>query len=62
MSDPQPGKLSTSVLAQKGEVVVVWTRPITNWFMAPATAREIAQVLINVAEVAEQQMDAENKP
>lgn len=51
--------ISTSMLAHKGEVVLNFSQSIRNLFLPPQAAREFAQNLINCAEAAEQQMDAE---
>lgn len=52
-------QFSTTMLAHKGEVVLAFSIPVSNWFMPPQVARDVAAILIKTAEAAEQQMDAQ---
>ena len=54
--------IHTTLVAHKGEVMVVFSVPVTNLSFPPQAARDLAQQLIHCAEAAEQQMDAEHKP
>jgi len=52
-------QVTTNIFAHRAEVVIALSGPTTNFFLPPAAAREIARHLIHAAEIAEQQMDAE---
>ena len=47
------------MLPHKGEVLVLFDCPVTDIALPPEAARNLAKQLIENAELAEQQMDAE---
>jgi len=53
-------QVTIALVAHAGEVLVVFTQPMQNLALPPQAARDLAKMMIERAEIAEQQMDAEN--
>ena len=58
MKESEP--VTVSMVAHAGEVLVIFPKELTSLTLAPQCARDLARWLIERAEIAEQQMDAEN--